>query len=88
MKPRKDSRRRREIAQIGCELLCLNENDIIYILDDKNDIYDVEMLYYRKTIPQEDFLSSCGIVKSTRDTKKAEKHRPRGYHRHQWLTNG
>ena len=48
LKPEKDSRRRMEIARIGCELLCLNENDIIYILDDKNDIYDVEMLFRRR----------------------------------------
>lgn len=48
LKPKKNSHRRREIARIGCELLCLNENDIIYILDDKNDIYDVEMLFRRR----------------------------------------
>ena len=48
LKPEKDSRRRMETARIGCELLCLTENDIIYILDDKNDIYDVEMLFRRR----------------------------------------
>ena len=48
LKPKKDSRRRMEIARIGCELFCFNENDIIYILDDKNDIYDVEMLFRRR----------------------------------------
>lgn len=48
LKPKKDSRRRMEIARIGCELFCLKENDIIYILDDKNDIYDVETLFRRR----------------------------------------
>lgn len=48
LKPRKDARRRMEIAQIGCELLCLTESDIIYILSDVNNINDVEMLFRRR----------------------------------------
>lgn len=48
LKPRKEPRRRLEIAQIGCELLCLTEDDIIYVLSDENDIYDVEMLFRRR----------------------------------------
>lgn len=50
LKPKKESHRRREIARIGCELLCLTDDDVKFILNDKNDIFDVEMLFHRRRV--------------------------------------
>lgn len=48
LNPKNEKKRRLEIARIGSELYCLGENDVIFILDDRNDIFDAEQLFRKR----------------------------------------
>lgn len=45
LKPKDNKNRRTEIASIGCQLSCLSEEDVKFILSDENDMRSVERLF-------------------------------------------
>lgn len=50
LKPKDNKNRRREIASIGCQLYCLSEEDVVYILTDENDMGSVERLFTKRKL--------------------------------------
>ena len=48
LNPKNEKKRRLEIARVGSELYCLGESDVIFILDDRNDIFDAEQLFRKR----------------------------------------
>lgn len=50
LKPKDNKNRRREIASIGCQLSCLSEEDVVFILTDENDMRSVERLFTRRKL--------------------------------------